>query len=48
MDEEQCHRPSKDGNMRPPKRDQIERGLQASGAGHEINLEIENVLEKKM
>ena len=33
----------KDDNMRGKR----ERGLQASGAGHEINLEIEDVLDKK-
>ena len=36
----------KDGNMRPPRGVREKRGLQASGAGHEINFEIEDVLDK--
>ena len=46
MDAEQCHRPRERWIMRPPKRGKRERGLQARGAGHEIHLEIEDVLDK--
>ena len=33
--------------MRPPSGVREKSGLQASGAGHERNLEIEDVLDKK-
>ena len=45
MDEEQCHRPSVRWNMRPP-RGVREKEDYRKWAGHEINLEIEDVLDK--
>ena len=52
MDEDQCQRPSKRWNMRPPTRDKRERGKRITGwlAGHTIHLEIKKVtwIKKKI
>ena len=47
MDEEQCHRPRERRNMRPPTRGKREKRITGWLAGHEIHLEIEDVLDKK-
>ena len=44
MDEEQCHRPRERWNMRPIGKDR--KRITGWLAGHEINLEIEDVLDK--
>ena len=46
MDEEQCHRPRERWNMRPPRGVREKEDYRNSGAGHEIHLEIEDVLDK--
>ena len=47
MDEEQqCHRPRERWNIRPPRGVREKEDYRNSGTGHEINLEIEEVLDK--
>ena len=46
MDEEQCHRPRERWNMRPPREVRENEDYRNSGTGHEIHLEIEDVLDK--
>ena len=46
MDEEKCHRPSERWNMRPPRGVRKKEDYRNSGTGHEINLEIEDALDK--
>ena len=47
MDEEQCHRPRERWNMRPTRGVREKEDYRNSGTGHEIHLEIEDVLDKK-
>ena len=47
MDEEQCHKgQAKRWNMRPPRGVREKEDYRNSQAGHDINLEIEDVLDK--
>ena len=47
MDEEQCHRPRERWNLRPPREVRENDDYRNSGTGHEIHLEIEDVLDYK-